>query len=43
MSVHQVRNVGLRNSQNASDFALFQLFLLQDSEDVKSYLRATMS
>lgn len=41
MSVHQVRYVGLRNPQNVSDFALFQLFLLQDFEDVESYLRAS--
>jgi hypothetical protein len=41
MSVHQVRYFGLRNPQNASDFALFQLFLLQDFEDVESYQRAS--
>jgi len=41
MAVHQVRYVELRNPQNASDFALFQLFLFQDFEDVKSYLRAS--
>jgi hypothetical protein len=41
MSVHQVRYIGLRNSQNPSDFALFQLFLFQDFEDVKSYLRSS--
>jgi len=41
MSVHQVRYVGLCNPQNASDFALFQIFPFQDFEDVKSYLRAS--
>lgn len=41
MSVHQVRYIGLCDSQDASDFALFQLFLFQDFEDVKSDLRAS--
>jgi len=41
MSVQQVRYVGLGNSQNASDFALFQLFPLQHFEDMESYLRAS--
>ena len=39
MSVHQMRYVGLCNPQHVGDFALFQLSLFQDVEDVKSYLR----
>ena len=39
--VHQMRYVGLCNTQNAGDFALFQLLLFQDFEDLKSYLRTS--
>ena len=40
MSVHQMRNIGLRNSKDARDFALFQLFVLENSENVNADLRA---
>jgi hypothetical protein len=39
--VHQMRYVGLCSPQNAGDFALFQLLLFQDFEDLKSYLRTS--
>jgi hypothetical protein len=38
--VHQVRHVGLRNSQDMGDFALPQVPLFEDFEDVESDLRA---
>jgi hypothetical protein len=41
MSVHQVRYAGLRNPQNAGDFTFLQLLLLQDFEEVESYLRVS--
>jgi len=41
VSVHQRGHVGLPNAQNTCDFTLFQSFLFQDSEDVKSYLRTS--
>jgi hypothetical protein len=41
VSVHQMGHVGLRNAQNTSDLTLFQFFLFQDFENVKSYLRTS--
>ena len=41
VSVHQMGDVGLRNAQNTCDLTLFQSFLFQDFEDVKSYLRTS--
>jgi hypothetical protein len=41
VSVHQMGHVGLRNAQNTGDLTLFQSFLFQDFEDVKSYLRTS--
>src|SRR6185369_4193733 len=40
MPVHQVGHIGLRNPENASDFALFQFPVLQNFENVNSNLRA---
>jgi hypothetical protein len=40
MPVHQVRHVWLRNAQDIGDFALFQLLVFEDFEDMKSDLRA---
>jgi hypothetical protein len=39
MAIHQVRHVWLRNAQDSRDFALFQLLILEDLEDVKTNLR----
>jgi hypothetical protein len=36
--VHQVRHVWLGNTQNLSNFALFQLLVFEDFEDVVSNL-----
>ena len=41
VSVHQMGHVGLRNAQNTCDLTLFESFLFQDLEDVKSYLRTS--
>jgi hypothetical protein len=41
VAVHQMGHVGLRNAQNTCDLTLFQFFLFQDFEDVKSYLRTS--
>jgi hypothetical protein len=40
MPVHEVRHVGLGNAQDIGDFALFQLLISKDFEDVESDLRA---
>ena len=40
MPVHQMRYVGLCNAQNVGDFALFQLLVFEDIEDMESDLRA---
>jgi hypothetical protein len=40
MPVHQMRDIELGNAENAGDFALRQLFVLQDFEDMKADLRA---
>ena len=40
MPIHKMRDIGLRNPENAGNFALFQLLVLQDLEDVKADLRA---
>jgi len=34
-------HIGLRNAQNTCNLTLFQSFLVQDFEDVKTYLRTT--
>jgi len=39
MPIHQMRHVGLRDTQDAGDFPLFQLLLFEDLEDVISDLR----
>ncbi len=41
VSIHQMGHVGLRDGQNTCDLTLFQSFLFQDFEDVKSYLRTS--
>lgn len=40
MPIHQVRYIGLRNAQNIRDFALFQLLVFKNFEDMESDLRA---
>jgi hypothetical protein len=40
MPVHQVRYIGLGNSENTGDLALLQLFIPKDSENIEAELHA---
>ena len=39
MPVHQVRDIGLRDAEDLGDFALLQLPVFEDPEDMESNLR----